>query len=402
MLKRVLGILAWAVLSTGGSLSAAQWGILNGYKSDVDPKLHATVVAAVATETAVVVATQTPMAGPLISTVAGNGMYGYAGDNGPATSAEISDPIGLAVDGSGNVYFTDNNTVYVAASLIRKVSPSGTMTTVAGSGVAGCNGDGGPATAANICTSAGLAVDSANAVYFADFNYCRVRKVDASGNISTIAGNGLPGFAGDGGAATLAALNYPYAVAVDSSFNVYVADKGNHRVRKISAGNISTYAGNGTSGYSGDGGYATLAELANPAALAVDPSGNLYVGDSGCQCVRIVKVDGSIDTFAGNGNFGFSGDGGPATAAELSNPQSLAVDNEGVLYIADAINVRVRKVVGGDIYTVAGSGNSAYSGDGGPAVSAGMTAWAVGVHDLGGSVDLFISDGTNYRIRKVH
>jgi uncharacterized protein (TIGR03437 family) len=270
------------------------------------------------------------------------------------------------------------------------------ITTVAGDGAGGFSGDNGPAIGAALYSPQGLAVDSAGNLYIADLANNRIRKV-SNGVISTVAGNGTPGFSGDGGLATAAQLDQPYAVAVDSAGNLYIADCWNHRIRKVSNGVISTVAGNGTPGFSGDNGPATSAQLSDPAGVAVDSSGNLFIADMFSNRIRRVS-NGAITTVAGNGTQGFSGDNGPATSAQLSNPYAVAVDSAGNLYIADMANSRIRKVSNGAITTVAGGGTQGLGGDGGPATSAQLSASGVAVYASGSPL---IADSGNNRIRQL-
>jgi hypothetical protein len=306
--------------------------------------------------------------GGTINTVAGVGMGGYSGDGGAAWMAQLNSPFGVAVDSGGNLYIADT-----LNHRVRKVDASGNISTVAGNGTDGYSGDGGAAASAQLNKPFGVAVDSGGNLYIADtFNH-RVRKVDASGNISTVAGNGTAGYSGDGGAAASAPLNKPYGVAVDSGGNLYIADTFNHRIRKVDAsGNISTVAGTGTAGNPGEGEFATSANIKYPYGVAVDSGGNLfYVADDGSSRVRKVDASGKISTVAGNGTAGYSGDGGAAASAKLYLPYGVAVDSGGNLYIADTLNHRVRKVdASGNINTVAGNGTGGYSGDGGAAASA--------------------------------
>ena len=331
------------------------------------------------------------VSGGTITTVAGNGNRGFSGDGGPATSASLGQSFGVAVDPTGNLYIADEGN-----SRIRKVS-GGTITTVAGNGSQGLYGDGGPATSASLNYPNGAAVDSAGNLYIADtYNY-RIRKV-SGGTISTVAGNGKHFFSGDGGPATSASLWYPFGVAVDSAGNLYIADTYNHRIRKVSGGTITTVAGNGSGGSSGDGGPATSASLSLPRGAAVDSAGNLYIADTANNRIRKVS-GGTITTVAGNGTSGFSGDGGPATSASLNGPGGVGVDSAGNLYIADTGSGRIRKVSGGTITTVAGNGTSGFSGDGGPATSASLNGpGGVGVDSAG---NLYIADTYNNRLRKV-
>ena len=277
----------------------------------------------------------------IITTIAGNGTGGYTGDGGPGVSAALSNPMRVGVDAAGNAYFP------VLGGHIRKVTTAGTISTVAG-GALGFSGDGGPAIRAGISQAPfGVAVDSpGNNFYFADSAYQRIRKVNADGIISTIAGNGTAGFSGDGGSATSAQLNGAVGVAVDKAGNVYIADTGNARIRKVdTSGRITTVAGNGTTGYSGDGGQATSATLNAPAGVATDDAGNLYIADSGNFAVRKVDSSGKITTVAGTGKKGASTDGGAATASTLNAAADVASDGAGNLYIVDGS--RIRKVNAG-------------------------------------------------------
>ncbi|MGD0798642.1 MAG: Ig-like domain repeat protein, partial [Acidobacteriaceae bacterium] len=332
----------------------------------------------------------------VISTYAGNGTAGYGGDGGAATSAELYEPWATAVDSSGNLYIADE-----ANQRVRKVTPAGVISTVAGNGTGGYSGDGGQATSAELDFPLGVAVDAGGNLYISDNGNNRIRMVTPAGVIFTYAGNGTGGFHGDGGQATSAEINAPRGIAVDIAGNLYIADIGNQRVRKVTQeGLISTVAGNGTAGYSGDGGAATSAELYNPIAVAVDAGMNLYISDNATQHIRKVTAAGLISTVAGNGTYGFSGDGGPATSAELQNPIGVAVDSSGNLYIADASNERIRRVTPeGAISTVAGTGTPGYSGDGGAATGAELfDPFGVTVDSSG---NLFIAEFSNQRIRKV-
>ncbi|MGO9095116.1 MAG: BACON domain-containing protein, partial [Bryobacteraceae bacterium] len=326
-----------------------------------------------------------------ISTVAGNGNGGFAGDGGPAANASLFGPSGVAVDSVGNLYIAD-----ASNNRIRKLS-GGTIATVAGNGIQGFSGDGGPATSASLYTPSGVAVDSAGDLFIADSGNSRIRKVSGQ-TITTVAGNGNCCFSGDGGPATSASLSDPSAVAVDAAGNLYIADTTNYRIRKVSGGIIATVAGNGTFGFSGDGGPATAAELNWPAGVAVDSAGDLYIADEFNNRIRKVS-GGTITTVAGNGICCFSGDGGPATSASLSDPQGVGVDSAGDLYIADSVNWRVRKVSGGTIATVAGNGIQGFSGDGGPATGASLNLPVAVVLDSAGN--LYIADNGNNRIREV-
>jgi len=323
----------------------------------------------------------------IITTAAGNGQHGYSGDGGPATAASLSWPYGVAVDAAGNLYIADHDN-----DRIRKVTLGGTISTAAGGG---SGGDGGPATAAWLVQPSGVAVDAAGNLYIAETVHDRIRKVTPGGTITTVAGGGS---GGDGGPATAASLWMPSGVAVDAVGNLYIADTGNNRIRKVTpAGTITTVAGGGSGG---DGGPATAACLASPGGVAVDATGNLYIADSNNYRIRKVTPAGVITTAAGNGQPGYSGEGGPATAASMGRPAGVAVDAAGNLYIADPLVDRICKVApGGTITTVAGNYMPGYSGEGGPATAASLK-WPLGVA-VDSAGNLYIADRDNNRIRKV-
>jgi len=327
----------------------------------------------------------------IITTVAGNGakdgfghyIDGYSGDGGPATSAELNNALGVAVDASGNIYFDDDANVR-----IRKVDVSGNITTVAGNGTYGYNGDGIPATSASFRNPERIAIDGFGNLYIADVENYRIRKVDAStGIITTIAGNGSQGYSGDGGLATAAQINmyvaYTYwvGITVDATGNVYFTDCFNHRIRKInsSTGIITTVAGNGIAGYSGDGGLADTAQIESVSDVVVDGSGNLYIAQATYYgAVRKVDaVTGIITTIGGNGVY--TGDdprsGIPATSISLGYTlSSLAVDASNNVYTSEYYGTRIRKIntSTGIITTIAGDGSQGYSGNGGTATSAAL------------------------------
>lgn len=409
----------------------------------------------------------------ILTLVAGSPGGGPPGDGGPATSAHLYQPSGLAVDSAGNLYIADcghslvrkvtpagiistvagnlvepravavdsAGNLYVSelSDRVSKVAPDGTILTVAGNGQWGYSGDGGPATAAKLGIPAGLAVDSAGNLYIADFNNGRIRKVDGTGTISTVARSRGPqgpwavavdsagnlyiaesgdnlvtkvtpdgatsiivgggpeyGYNGDGGPASAARLNIPVGVAVDSTGNVYFADSGNYRIRKVAAdGIISTVAGTGDAAYLGDGGPATAAQLSGPRGVGTDWAGNAYIADG--NRIRKVTPNGTITTFAGTGVPGYAGDGGPAANAQIG-PGDVAVDSAGSVYFTEAN--RIRKVApDGIISTVAGTGARGYSGDGGPATKAQLNY--PGRLALDSSGNLYLADTGNYRVRKV-
>ena len=335
--------------------------------------------------------------GGIISHVAGSGQYSYSGDGGPAAFATMNSPYSVAVDGSGNVYFSDQNNARV-----RKISPSGIVITVAGNGRPGYSGDSGPAAGASFDAPAGLALDTSGDLYVADSRNSAVRKISPEGVTTAFAGTGKPGYGGDGGPATSALLNGPTGLALDSHGNLYIADTGNCVVRAVSpAGTISTAAGSGCYGYSGDGGAATAASFSAPTGLAFDSNGNLYIGDPAYSVVRKVTPEGIITTAAGSEPPGYGGDGGPATKAHLLGPIGLAVDASGDLLIADTGNNAIRRVASdGTITTLVGDGTSGYSGDGGPAANA-LLNRPQGVA-IGTGGDVYIADTGNNRIRAVY
>lgn len=288
----------------------------------------------------------------LLLRIAGTGKTGLSGDGGPAADATFTSPFGMAFDPSGNLYVADINN-----AAIRRITPEGIISTVAGTGVAGMSGDGGPAIEARFSLRAyNLAVDSQGSLYIADASNHRVRKVDRDGIVTTVAGTGTAGYSGDGGAATEARLNTPTGVAVSPSGNLYIADLNNHRVRRVAQdGIIDTVVGTGARGFDGDGGPASAALLNLPWHVAVGADGALYIADNGNHRIRRVDPAGAISTVAGNGNPGYAGDGGAAVDAQLQGPIGVAVAPDGSLYIVDGSNNVVRRVgTDGVIRTVVG------------------------------------------------
>ncbi|WP_416483225.1 RICIN domain-containing protein [Streptomyces sp. CL12] len=335
-------------------------------------------------------------AAPPISTVAGDGTAGPKGDGGPAVSAQVDRPIGIAMDRTGTLYVAD-----YGGHRVRRITTDGKISTVAGTGSGTFGGDGGPATSAQLKNPCGVAVDKEGNLYIADSENYRVRKVTVDGKISTVVGAGTSTTSGDGGPATAARLNRPTGVAVDDDGVLYIADYSGHRIRRITTdGRISTVAGTGSANFGGDGGPATSAQLRNPYGVTVDGEGNLYIADRGNHRIRKVTADGRISTVAGTGSASYGGDGGPATSAQLNNPFATVVDSTGAFCIADYGNHAVRKVTAdGVISTVAGTGTGGIAGDDGPAAEAQLK------NPAGVAVDcvdtLYIADHNNNRVRKV-
>jgi trimeric autotransporter adhesin len=331
----------------------------------------------------------------IITTIAGNGTAGFGGDGAPAISAELNLPSAVAVDSSGNLYIADyfNNR-------IRKVSPSGSISTVAGTGAAGYSGDNGPATAAELNLPIGVAVDVSGNVYFSDLANNSIRKINSVGIIVTFAGNtsGLAGYSGDGGPASAAKLSFPEGICLDNSGNLYIAESGNSVIRKINtSGMIYTVAGAGIAYFGSDGGMATASYLDNPGSVTIDNSGNIYIADNNSNRVRKVNSAGIISTIAGTGTAGFSGDDGSATLAQLNHPGGLAADKAGNIYFSDVLNGRVRKISSsGIISTVAGGGTSGL-GDNGPATAATLN-YVVGIA-FDKNSNLYIADTHHNRVR---
>jgi uncharacterized protein (TIGR03437 family) len=332
-----------------------------------------------------------------ITTIAGSGTPGYAGDGGPANQAQLYLPYAAAFTG-GNLYIADqvNNVV--------RIVTNGNINTLAGTGAAGFLGDGKAANQAELYNPTGIVVDSKGNVYVSDTRNQLVRLISTAGVISTFAGNTIEGagISGDSGTAVSAQLDYPSGLALDSNNNLYIADSANNKIRIVSqaTGNpINTFAGNLFGDFAGDGGPAIDAELNNPEGVAVDAAGNVYIADTLNHRIRMVTPDGNIHTVAGNGNAGRSGDGGQALDAELNHPEGVAVDAAGNIYIADTFNQRIRMVLpNGRIFTIAGS-VAGYTGDGGAAVSATFTFPTSVFVDSQGNV--YVTDSGNYVIREM-
>ncbi len=372
----------------------------------------------------------------MISTVAGNGSSGFSGDAGPATQAQLNNPKSVAIAPDGTLYIAD-----AGNNRIRRVGPAGTISTLAGNGSNGFSGDGGPAANARLNQPNGVTVSADGTVFVADLGNNRIRRVGtdgtistvgsffnpncvaagvdgsvyvctrfpsqisliaADGTVSTVAGNGSSGYSGDGGLAASAQLNQPLGVAVGENGTLYIADTINNRIRLVRAdGTISSIAGAGSSGFSGDDGPAVSAQLSSPVGVALAVDGSVYVADLGNHRIRLVGTSGGISTVAGGASpTEFTGDGGPALGAQLNTPSSIAVAGDGTLYVADTDKSRIRRIdPNGMITTVAGTGSNGFSGDGGPATSA-QLYYPRGVA-LAPDGSLLIADTNNSRIRRL-
>jgi uncharacterized protein (TIGR03437 family) len=449
IIKTVVGTGGSGATGDGGPATAATLG--SPFDIAIDKQGDLFIVDGINNSVREVIAGPTPT----ITRLAGS-TAGYSGDGGPATAAQLDYPVGVAVDSSGAVYIADSDNQRIrvvnagiisefagaghdqgdggkaidavlffpdrmawdsAGNLfiadiennrVRKVTPNGIIDTIAGNGSSVVSGDGGPAISAGINGPAAVAVDSSGNLFIATEN--QIREVDTHGNINTVVNTtNTAGFSGDGAAATAALLNNPVGLAFDSGGNLYIADSYNHRIRKVSGGNITTIAGSGpvcsnpcnNGSFTGDGGPATSATMSYPWDVAFDSSGNLLIADSNNNRIRLVDADGNINTVAGSGtSSGYMGDLGPATSALLDAPTGVAADNAGNFYIADDSNNVVRMVDAfGVISTIAGTNTIGFSGDGGPADSAKLNdPYAVGI---GPSGNVWIADRTNNRIREL-
>lgn len=371
----------------------------------------------------------------LVETVAGNGSLGYAGDGGPAADSELNNPYGVAVDARGNVYIADDNNQRIRVvntgsnpiTVANITIAPGDIATVAGNGTAGYAGDGGPAINAELNNPSGVAVDNNGNIYIADLYNYLVRKVNASGIISTVVGNGSGAFGGDNGPAVNAGL-YPYAVAVDAAGNLYIADTSNERIRAVNMGSttiavagisilpgyIATVAGNGIQGSSGNGVPAGSAELFYPYGLGLDSHGNIYISDTYNREIRVVNTGtsaitvatitiqpGNMATVAGNGTYGGSGDGGPGTQAEFADPDGVAVDNAGNIYVSDLESERIRFInnstgITSSLTSTAGYG---YNGDNIPGSTA-LVSYPRCIA-VDNSSNIYFADQPNQRIREI-
>lgn len=341
---------------------------------------------------AVIACLASSAATPTVTTIAG----GYLGDGKLATSASFVLPVGVARDAKGNVYVSDGY-----SCRIRRINSAGVISTYAGTGICGYSGDGGPATSAMISYSYGAAFDRHGNLLVADTGNNRVRLITPAGIIMTIAGNGTYAYSGDGGNAVEASLAGPSALSADPTGNIYIADSGNYVIRLVDdSGIIHTVAGNHTYGFSGDGGPATSAQMTFAGGVLADSSGNFYIADTGNKRVRKVDSTGTITTYAGNGSFGNTGSGGPATSAAIAQPEGLVL-SEGKLHISTATNIWDVNLATQIITIVAGysNGTTGFNGDGHTAVSTGFNGiWGMSSDGEGG---LIVADSGNNRVRAI-
>ena len=331
-----------------------------------------------------------------ISTIAGTGERGMSGDGGPATAAVLQRPTSVALDSKGNLYIADEQN-----RRVRRVTPDGIISTVVGTGKTTWQDKELPATETNLSKAYGIAIDHKDNLYVLSRQHSKIFRVGADGMARWIAGTGKTGFSGDGGKATSAQISFPAHLVADKAGNLFLADTGNNRIRKITPeGVITTIAGTGDLGYGGDGGPATEAVLGAPSAIDLDAEGNLYIADFYNHRVRKIGTDGIIHTIAGTGTSGYNGDGGKATLAQIGDPCGVVVDESGFVYIGDQANLRVRVVTpAGTIHTVAGTGERGLTGDGGPAEQAQISH--PHVLALGKDGSLYVPDHLNAVVRKL-
>jgi len=333
----------------------------------------------------------------IITDVVGSGESGFSGDNGPATQATLKVPAGITFDKAGNLYICDREN-----HRVRKVNTKGIITTVAGNGTAGFSGDNGPATKAQLNLPSGLVVDSKGNLYISDRSNNRIRVVDTQGIIRTFAGTGDDGYHGDNMPALKATLDRPFGLAMDKKGNLYIADRGNNRIRKIDgSGMITTVAGDGGFYFIGDNGPAYRASIAGPTGVAVDDSGNIYIADRYNNRIRQVDSLGMIRTIMGTGHQDYNGDSEVARETNLHLPFGVALDKNGDLLVNDRSHYRIRKLImkGNRVKTVAGNGVKHFAGDYGPAGGANLSFPDGIVVDKNDNI--IFADKTHYRIRKI-
>jgi sugar lactone lactonase YvrE len=329
--------------------------------------------------------------------VVGTGFSGYSGDGGPATNAAMNIPAGLAFDKQGNLYIADR-----ANHRVRKVDTKGIITTVAGNGTEGFSGDGGPATQASLDLPSGLAVDDKGNLYISDRSNNRVRMVNSKGIIKTVAGNGKDGYHGDNMPALKATLDKPFGIAIDKDNNLYIADRGNNRIRKVDgSGLISTVAGDGGFYFIGDNGPAYRASIAGPTGVAVDDKGNIYIADRSNNRIRMVDKLGMIRTVMGTGQRDYNGDSELARETNLHLPFGVVLDKNGDLLVIDRSHYRIRKLLmkGNKVATLAGNGVKQFGGDGGPAQGANLE-FPHGI-DVDSKDNVIFADKAHFRIRQI-
>ncbi len=336
----------------------------------------------------------------VITTIAGITSGGSVSDGGPATAAKLHPVTGVVVDKKGNLYLSSWHLLFASSHRVRKVDPSGIINAFAGTDTSGFSGDGGPATLARLYFPEHLGTDKYGNVYIADRGNKRIRKVDTFGIITTFAGNGSAAHSGDGGPATSAGISICFGVCCDTADNVYISGSG--RIRKVApSGIITTIAGTGVAGDAGDGGPATAAQLYGQGQITIDLEENIYFCDGGNARIRKINSAGIITTIAGTGVTGYSGDGGIATAAKINGPNGLCVDSCENVYIADKLNHRIRVINGaGIIKTFAGDGTGGYGGDGGPATAAKLFQPVALCMDKNSSI--YVADNANARVRYIH
>lgn len=332
-----------------------------------------------------------------VTTISGNGTPSYTGDGGQASAATLNHPDVVKIDKAGNLFIADEFN-----HVIRRISTSGVITTVAGTGISGYTGDNGPDTAAKLSRPSDVTFDAIGNIYITELGNAVIRKIGLTGIITTIAGTGTNGYSGDNGPATAARLSDPLGLTFDNSGNLFFSDIGNRRVRKINtAGIITTIAGTGMAGYSGDGGPATAAAIRFGGYLTIGAAGELFIADYGNHVVRKIDHSGIINTIVGNGTNATTGDGGPATNAGLISVSGILVDHAGNMVLSDRLGYVLRMVnTSGIITTIAGTGFAGFSGDGGPArVATFDQDLFCSAADAAGN--LYIADRYNHRIRKI-